>query len=206
MKKSVHTSFAVLGLAAATTAFAQSDATASASSSASASAGLLGKRYVEAQAFLIDYQNFEDNGFGVGAAVNVPVTANVDVGAWFQHNWTEGDQGDNFQDLALYVTGYCEHGDLRPFATASIAYEWWSVSDDFWYQLDVGAEYTISDQLSVSARVGWFDYFSSDWDNGAFLVSTRANYWVTPTIATSLTVGYVEGGTWNYGVAAVFTF
>jgi hypothetical protein len=39
-----------------------------------------------------------------------------------------------------------------------------------------------------------------------FSGSTRANYWVTADIATSVNVTYTEGGTWTYGLAAVFQF
>lgn len=173
---------------------------------AAPTSGLLGKRYVEASAFLIDYHNYEDSGYGVGTAVNIPLTAHFDAGASFQHNWEEGDQGENFQDLAVYLAAYTAVGDFRPFARATLAYEWWHVSNDPFYQLDAGSEYLITDRLSVSAQVSWTEFLASDWNGGAFSGATRTNFWVTDTIATSATVTYTDGGTWGYGLAAVFQF
>ncbi|GEM_PF-2705429 len=173
---------------------------------AAPSSGLLGKRYVEASLFLVDYQVIRDDGYGVGAAVNVPVAPNFDVGASFQHNWLEGDAGSNFQDLAVHATAYAECGDFRPFAKVTLAHEWWHTSSDFWYQFDVGSEYLVTERFSVSARVNWSEYLASDWDGGVFGVAARANYWLTPDVATSATVSYTEGGTWTYGVAVVFQF
>jgi hypothetical protein len=191
-----------LGVAALTTpAFAQSS---------EAGSGLLGKRYAEAAGFAIDYNHYEDNGYGLGAAVNVPVAAHLDVGAFFNHTGIEGHSSDpsndDFQDLAGYVTAYTAVGDFRPFARATLAYEWWSVSDDAWYQLDAGSEYLVTDRLSVSAEVSWDEFLAEDWNGGYFSTGVRANFWVTETIATSASVTYTEGGNWGYGVAAVFQF
>lgn len=168
--------------------------------------GLLGKRYAEASAFLIDYHNFEDAGYGVGTAVNVPLAANIDAGAFFQHNWTESSASDHFEDLGAYVAAYTACGDFRPFAKATLAYEWWPISDDPWYQLDVGSEYLLTERLSVSAQASWIEFLAADWNGGNFAASGRANYWLTQRIATSVNVIYTEGGSWGYGVAAVFQF
>lgn len=168
--------------------------------------GLLGKRYVEASAFILDYQNYEDDGYGLGVVVNLPVTAHLDVGAGFEPNWEEGDRDENFQDLFLYATLHTEFGDLRPFARAELGYEWWSVSDDPFYQVDVGAEYPLTDRVSVSASVGWSEFLSEDWNGGSFVASLRGNYWVTEAFAVSLTGSAMEGGTWGYGAAFVVTF
>ncbi|MDF3056228.1 MAG: hypothetical protein K0R17_443 [Rariglobus sp.] len=198
--KHLHASFLLaLGLAFAASAGAQTPA-------ATPSSGLLGKRYVEASTFLIDYHNAPDAGYGVGTAVNVPLNAHFDVGASFLHTWEEGDATENFQDLAVSLTAYAAHGNFRPFAKASLGYEWWYVSDDPFYQIDVGTEYLVTDRFSVSAQLSWSEFLATDWNGGMFSGSTRANYWVTADIATSVNVTYTEGGTWTYGLAAVFQF
>ena len=171
-----------------------------------AGSGLLGKRYAEASAFLIEYNHFEDDGYGVGTAVNLPVAAHFDVGATFQHNWLEGDGSEDFQDLTAYLTAYTECGDFRPYARASLAYEWWGVSDDPWYQLDAGSEYLVTDRLSVSAQISWTEFLATDWNGGDFSATARANYWFTDSVAGSVNVGYVEGGSWSTGAAVVFGF
>lgn len=176
------------------------------SSAAGADSGLLGKRYVEAAAFVLDYQNFEDNGYGVGTTVNLPVAASLDVGATFEHNWTEGDASDDFQDLSAFATWHGAAGPLRPFARAELGYEWWAVSDDAFYAVDLGAEYPVTDRLSVSGSAGWSEFLAEDWNGGGFSASARANYWFTDALAASLTGSAFEGGTWSYGAAAVFRF
>jgi hypothetical protein len=70
----------------------------------------------------------------------------------------------------------------------------------------VGGEYLVTQRFSVSVQLSWSEFLASDWNGGGFSGSTRANYWVTEAIATSLTVGYLEGGSWSYGLAAVFRF
>ena len=198
--KNLQTSLLLaLGVALALPAIAEPTTPAPAS-------GLLGKRYAEASAVLIDYQNAEDNGYGVGTAVNVPLTTHLDAGASFQHTWIEGDEAENFQDLSAYLTAYTACGDFRPFAKASLGYEWWHVSNDPFYQLDAGSEYLVTNRFSVSAQISWSEFLASDWNGGSFATSARANYWVTSAIATSATVTYSEGGTWAYGLAAVFKF
>jgi hypothetical protein len=198
--KSLQTSLLlVLGVVLAAPVIAQTDASAP-------SSGLLGKRYVEAFTTLSDYKNFEDNDFTLGTSVNIPLTTGLDAGAYFQHTWTEGDQSENFQDLAANLTAYASCGALRPFVRATLGYDWWYVSNDPFYQIDVGGEYLVTQRFSVSVQLSWSEFLASDWNGGGFSGSTRANYWVTEAIATSLTMGYLEGGSWSYGLAAVFRF
>lgn len=196
-----------LGVALVTPAFAQeAEPVASAPSTASAS-GLLGKRYVAASFILTETQDIDAPGYGLATAINLPLSARFDVGALFAHNWTEGDTSDHFQDLAAYVTAHGVCGDFRPFAKASLGYQWWrEVSDDPWYQVDVGSEYLLTERLSLSAQLSWSEYLAADWNGGEWGVGTRANYWVTTNIATSATVAYTEGGTWTYGLGVVVRF
>ena len=203
MQKPVRTPAPAIVLA---TLAASAFATAPAAGQAAGDSGLLGKRYVEASAFLLDYQNFEDDGYGLGVAVNVPVCSHLDVGASFEPNWLEGDRHDNFQDLSAYATVHTDLGGLRPFARAELGYEWWYVSDDPFYQVDLGAEYSLTERVSVSGSVGWSEFLAEDWNGGSFSASVRANYWLTDAVATSLTCNALEGGTWGYGAAVAVTF
>jgi hypothetical protein len=168
--------------------------------------GLLGKRYFETSASQIDYQNFEDNGYAVAAAVNVPVAAHLDAGVGFAHNWLEGDRDDDSQDLSVHATVHTEFGALRPFASAELGHEWWSVSDDFYYTISAGAEYPITDRFSLSGSVTWGEFLADDWDGGAFSASLRANYWFTDSLAASIATAAYEGGSWGYGLALVAVF
>ena len=185
---------------------AGASAQASAPATSSSGSGLLGTRYVEAGTFAVDYQNYEDNSFGVGTTVNVPVASSIDVGATFEHTQEEGDSSENFQDLSAYATWHTTFGELRPFARAELGYEWWHVSDDAFYEVSVGAEYSVTERLSVSGSVGWSEYLSEDWNGGEFFATARANWWFTDTLAGSLNGTAYEGGTWSYGAALVVRF
>lgn len=194
-----------LAVALITPAFAQEpEPVASASPIAS---GLLGKRYVEASFILTGTHNLDSLGYGLATAVNLPLNSRFDVGALFAHNWAEGDSSTNFQDAAAYITAHGVCGDFRPFAKASLGYQWWQeVSDDPWYQVDVGSEYLLTERLSFSAQLSWSEFLANDWNGGEWGVGTRANYWVTTNVATSATVAYTEGGTWTYGLGVVVRF
>lgn len=174
--------------------------------SASADSGVIGKRYVEVGAFVLDYNNDPDNGYAVGTTVNVPVSAALDVGATFEHNWLEGDRSENFQDLSAYVTYHRSYGWARSFLRAELGYEWWHVSDDPYYALDVGMEFPLTERLAVSAALNWSEFLASDWNGGAFAGKARAYYWLSDTVAASLRVTAFEGGTWSYGAAVLWRF
>ncbi len=186
-------------LVLATPAFAESNATAPDS-------GLLGKRYAEASALLLDYNNDPDNGFAVGTAINVPVAAHLDLGASFEHDWLEGDRDENFQDLGVSLTAYTQHGSCRPFVRAELGYEWWHVSNDPFYQIDVGSECLLTERLSVSAELSWSEFLAEDWNGGYFSGAVRGNYWIAPQLALYSKATAIEGGSWAYTVGAIFAF
>lgn len=176
-------------------------------SGAPVTASLLGTRYAEASAYLTDYNHAEDHGFAVGTAVNVPLTAHLDLGAAYAHSWFESDTAaDRYDALSVSLTAYTRCGRFSPFARASLGYEWWTISNDPFYQLEAGSEYLVTDRLSVSAQVGWSEFLAEDWNGGSFGASARANYWLTPTLAAAPTLGYSEGGNLTYGVSVVYRF
>jgi hypothetical protein len=173
---------------------------------AAADSGVIGKRYVEVGAFILNYNHTSDDGYAVGTTVNAPVSACLDVGATFEHNWLEGDRSENFQDLSAYVTYHRSYGWARSFLRAELGYEWWHVSDDPYYSLDVGMEFPLTERLAVSAALNWSEFLASDWNGGAFAGKARAYYWLTDTVAASLRVTAFEGGTWSYGAAVLWKF
>lgn len=171
-----------------------------------ANSSLLGKRYVEAAFIVTDTQNMPDTGYGLGTAINAPLTSNLDIGASFTHNWAGSDEANEFQDLAAYITVYQVYGDFRPFATATLGYQWWQTSNDPWYQLEAGSEYLVTERLSLSAQLSWSEFLTGDWHGGQWGVGTRANYWLTKNLATSVTIAYTESGTWTYSIGVLFQF
>ena len=196
--KSLQTSLLfAFGVALAAPVLAQSDGY---------SSGLLGKRYVEASGILFNYAHSSDDSYTVGTDINIPLAAHLDLGASLTQSWLEGDQGENFQDLAVALTAYTAWGDFKPFAKASLGYEWWHVSNDPFYQIDVGGEYRLTNRFSVSVQGTWIEYLADDWNGGSFSASARANYWFTERLAASVSLVSGEGGTWGYGLGALLRF
>ena len=185
--KSLQTSLLfAFGVALASPVLAQSDGS---------SSGLLGTRYVEASGILFNYTHMSEDSYTVGTDVNLPLCAHLDLGASLTHSW-----------LAVALTAYTAWGDFKPFAKASLGYEWWYVSNDPFYQIDAGGEYRLTDRLSVSAQVTWLEYLAEDWNGGSFSASVRTNYWFTERLAGAVSLFSAEGGAWGYGLGVLLRF
>lgn len=169
------------------------------------SPSLLGKRYVEAFVGYTDYNRFTSD-IGMGATINLPLTASLDVGSTFLRNQQKGDSSTHYETLDLHLAAHRDCGPVRGFARATFGYEWWSVENLWWYRLDLGAEHALTDRLLISAHVSWQDFFSSDMLAGRFSVTPKATYWLTPAIAVSGSLSYIETGDLFSKFAIAFVF
>ncbi len=193
MKSFLLAGLAVCSLAAP--AFSQTDD----------SPSLLGKRYAEAFVGYTDYNRFTSD-IGFGATVNVPVSASLDIGSTFLRNQQTSDASTNYETLDLHLAVHHDCGPVRGFARATLGYEWWSVENLWWYRLDLGAEHALTERLLLSAHVSWQDFFSSDMLAGRWSITPKATYWLTPAIAASGSVSYIETGDLFYKLGVAFTF
>jgi hypothetical protein len=192
---------ASLGLALATVSFAQ-QATATAST-----ASLLGVQYVEAGFGYLDVKHSDRGEYGVGANVNVPVTANLDLTAGYSHAWLENN--DSFYDNVVFVdaTAYLTEDAFRPFASAGLGYVWVGSGDDDFaiWNVGTGVEYSINAKTAVTALVNYSDAFEDRFE-GSFSGTAGVSHWFTPSIAGTFSVTWIEEGDVGYGVSAIFKF
>ncbi|HLP02485.1 MAG TPA: hypothetical protein VK163_10720 [Opitutaceae bacterium] len=172
-----------------------------------ATAGLLGSRYIAAGFGWTDINHSGVDAMSTGLTLNVPVTANVDVSLGYAYSWAEGaiDLG---HAAGATVTGYVVRGNLKPFASASLGYDWSPNSIDKDHGIwgaDAGVEYALSDSFAVNASTGYTDDFGqhrdSQWD-----ATVGASYNFTSKLVGTASVSYIEGGSFGYAAGIAFRF
>jgi hypothetical protein len=192
---------ASFGLASVTASFGQ-QATAS-----ETTASLLGVRYVEAGLGVLDVRHDDRGAYSVGANVNVPVTANLDLAAGYSHNWAENN--DSFYDNVVFVeaTAYLTEGAFRPFAVAGLGYIWEGSGDDNYgaWRAGLGVEYSINATTAVTLEGSYSDTFE-DRDAHAFSGTLSLSHWFTSSVAGTIGATWFEYGDVGYGVSAIFKF
>jgi hypothetical protein len=192
---------ATLGLALANVSFAHQAA------ATENTASLLGVQYVEAGFGYLDINHFDRGAYTVGADVNVPVTANLDLTAGYNHGWLENN--DSFYDNVVFVeaTAYFTEGAFRPFATAGLGYIWEGSGDDNYasWRAGLGVEYSINETTAVTVEGGYSDTFE-DRDAHFFAGTLSVSHWFTSTVAGTIGASWFEYGDVGYGVSVLFKF
>jgi hypothetical protein len=177
------------------------------STETTATAGLLGSRYVAAGFGWTDINHSRIDAMSTGLTLNVPVTANVDVSLGYAYSWAEGaiDLG---HAAGATVTGYLVRGQYKPFASASLGYDWSPNSIDKDHGIwgaDAGVEYALSDKFAVTASTGYTDDFGqhrdSQWD-----ATVGASYNFTAKFVGTASVSYIEGGSFGYNAGIAYRF
>lgn len=189
---------ASLGLAFVSASFAQQ-----------ASASLLGVRYVEAGFGYLDVNNSNIDAFTVGANVNVPVTANLDLTVGYSHDWIEDNQSLYDNVLTVSATGYITEGEWRTFVTGGLGHVWESSAiggDEYAiWNVGIGAEYSFNNQTALTAVVSYADDFDSG-DNHSIAGTVRLSHWFTSSIAGTAGLAWLEEGHIGYAVSAILKF
>lgn len=192
---------ASLGFAFVSASFAQQ--------STSNSASLLGVQYVEVGFGYLDINNSATDAFALGADVNVPLTANLDLNVGYGYGWAENNGSLYANSVSADLVAYLTEGALRPFVTGGLGYVWESNSlggDEYaTWDVGVGAEYSFNDTTSVAALVSYDDDFESG-DNHSISGTVQANHWFTSTLAGTIGVSWLEYGDIGYAVSAIFKF
>ena len=178
--------------------------------SAEAASSLLGKRYVGASFGYQDVNHSDRGLFGGAIGLNLPVASSLDVGVGASHSWLEGNNSFHAEEVFASATYYIEQGPLRPFISGTFGHAELSApgsrDDDFaFYGIDAGAEYQLSDTLSVTGSVGYGDNFESgDWSTWS--ASVQLNYWLRSDLTVGGGVALIEQGDLMYRVGAAWVF
>lgn len=192
---------ASLGLALVSASFAQQ--------ATSNSASILGVQYVEVGFGYLDINHSATDAFALGADVNVPLTANLDLNVGYSYEWIENNNSLYGNVVSAGLTAYLTEGALRPFVTGGLGYVWDSSAaggDEYAvWDVGVGAEYSFNSTTSVAVAASYADDFESG-DNHSIAGLVQANHWFTSSIAGTVGVSWLEHGHIGYGVSAIFKF
>jgi len=188
----------IAALAAGTSAFAQQAAPAT-------SAGLLGQRYASAEFGVININHFALDQFGAGVGVNLPLTANLDLGLGYAHTWVESFSDIDSDILSADLTSYFSQGAIKPFGTIALGYDWNDFDDGAIWAVRAGFEYDVNPSFSTAISVGYSDDFESG-DASQWDVDVRAHYWVTRSVAAIATVSLIEHGNVGYSLGVAVRF
>ena len=207
MTKKIIAVIALLA-AGASGAFAQNSGTQVPNPADTEGSGLLGKRYAALGFVYQDINHSDIDIFGAGAAVNVPVTPNIDVSAVLTHSWVEAHSDINAEALEVSSTYYFKQGQFKPFGTVSLGYSWrdlGATSDDTGtWGVSGGVEYSLNATDSFDVSIGYDDDFNSGagvWDG-----TIAANHWFTKAIAVRFSASLIEEGHRQFALAGIWRF
>jgi hypothetical protein len=179
---------------------------------AAASAGLLGSRYSEVAYNYTDLPGSKHaDGFGLN--FNQPLRANLDFTAGY--NWSKADFGAfdvKVQDLQAGVRGFTTLSWGRPYAEASVGWEWAKAAgihdDSFAYRVGVGAEFQVAPALVVTPFVNFVratGFNASEVELGAKVTYRLNREWSLTARAQYEAVRHDRDSA-EYSVGAIFHF
>ena len=175
-------------------------------------AGLLGSRYSEVDYNFTDLPG-SDHADGFGLNFNQPLRANLDFTAGY--NWAKADFGPfdaKVQDLQAGVRAFSIMSWGRPYAEASVGWEWAKVAgihdDSFAYRVGVGAEFQVARAFVVTPFVNFVRataFNASEVEMGAKVTYRLNREWSLTARAQYEAVRHDRDSA-EYSVGAVFHF
>lgn len=169
------------------------------------SAGLLGHRYAEYSVGYLDVNHSDNDAFGAGLAVNLPVAPSFDMLIDYTYSWGEGRPNIDSHDLSATGIYYLSSGPLKPFGGLTLGYNWNDFDDDPYWGVRAGVEYELNSRVVLTATVGYDDNFNRG-DNGLFDGTVRANYWFTRNVSGYAAVSIIEGGHAGFAAGVTLRF
>ncbi|WP_221032299.1 hypothetical protein [Actomonas aquatica] len=183
-----------------TTAFAQG-------STPATNASLRGVRAAELGFGFVNPNHSSLNVYATNLGVNVPVSANVDLGAALTYGWVEANSDVDTTDLSVSATVYQDFAQVRAFAAVSLGYAWLpgALDDDWIWGARVGAEFDLGSRFTTVLSAGYDDSFDNGSD-GAFDGTVRLNYRATDKLLPYVEVSNIEGGDWGAALGVAYAF
>lgn len=209
---------ALAALTVTGSAFAQTTTTNRASDLGS---GVLGHRYADVGFQYTDVNHTPWDVWGLTGVINNPVAPNIDVSLDYTYSWLKGWSANH--DNAVDVNGiyYLDYGAFKPFAAASLGYEWTRYSAYYdgneslvpsssdnraTWGGRVGVEYQVTPQVSVQAQVQYSSDFKRGNNSDSWDTDVTGRYWLNKQIAVYATVAWLEYGDWGYGAGVSYKF
>lgn len=157
--------------------------------------GLLGQRFTELSLGAENIDHVSNHGYSVGARANNPLIPGVlDAGALYSYSWIRGAFKGHANTIGAYATAYAPLGQVRPFATAALGYQWTSArfgagEDEAIWGGAIGVEIPAG-AVTLTPRLSYADDFDSD--SRGWTTSVEANYWYSRTSAVYASVGRTD--------------
>jgi hypothetical protein len=180
--------------------------------------GVIGKRYVSANAFLDDIRDYSDNGYGGTVGVNYPVYQGIDLGGGLGYETVKGDGFDIKQNsIQGGATFYNRESGYTPFFSAGLGYAWDKIDvsvpapgfndrdENAFYALSAGVEFPFAPATVGLVELAYVDGFDSDIDS-SWQLSLGVNHWFTKRFALHGNVNIVEDDAVVLSVGVRFAF
>jgi hypothetical protein len=178
------------------------------SASSSEPVGLLGQKYSEIAFGVNDIKHVSPNIYDLGVSGNVPVSANIDVGAGYSYSWARGAIAGHANTLSGGATAYMPLGKVKPFVGLGLGYQWTHFGRrDHQVIWAAGAGVEIpAGFVTLTPSVIYTDDFDRPAKSSHQVTyQVEANHWLTPTTAVFASVGFTDVDrtnldAWGYGV------
>lgn len=156
--------------------------------------GVLGQSYSEAHFGASDIQRYGKDQYGLGVALNQPITPYLDATAGYDYAWIRG--AGHVNGVSAGATAYKLFNGVKPFVSAGIGYDWqrWGNGKDdlFVWNAAVGVEIPAS-VVTITPRVVFSDDFRRPARSSQQTsYEVEANYWVSKKLAVFANVGYTD--------------
>jgi len=183
--------------------------------------GVLGHRYADVGFAYTDVNHSPWDVWGLTGVINNPVTPNFDVSLDYTYSWVKGWSANHDNSVDVNGIYYLNYGAFKPFAAASLGYEWtrysgYYVGEDTFVPASsdnratfsgrVGVEYQVTPQVSVQAQVQYSSDFKRNNNGESWDGDVTGRYWFTKQVAVYATVAWLEYGDWGYGAGVSYKF
>lgn len=160
---------------------------------------VLGERTIGGDGGVVDVAVFNERGYAVGAGVNVPLTAYLDLGAHYGHGWID-EAGIGLKDATASAVAVV-HGAgtrVKPFAGVLLGYQRMEMKVGPFRETDssgiwgggVGLELLFG-RVSITPSVAYTDSFDGTTDRTTHF-TLHGNLWFTSRVAGYADVTYAD--------------
>jgi opacity protein-like surface antigen len=176
---------------------------------AMATSGLLGQRYALLDLAYVDQREGSGKNFGTTVGANFAMVENLDLSVNYafvrQHDWPDsGSMHSVGFDMTLYVPVW----RVKAFGVGGLGYQWsnaQSGQDMNTWDIGGGLEAPINARLAVRARAVLLGSIKSG-THQTWTYSGGANYWLTPSLAATAEIAFIENRAIGYSLGARWKF
>lgn len=196
--KQTQTIALVLGLAAASTGFAQTTTTQG--TTMTAPAGVLGQKFVDVNVGFLEVEDFGEDAYGAGVGVNFPIAPSLDLTGGYEYGRAKfsGAKATS-HTLEAGATYYIPMNGVKPFVAGELAHSWARTrfggfqnnDQTFFWDAKAGVEIPVGVALTLTPSISYGDDFEGG-DSHDISYHFEANYWISPQAAVYGEVSFTQ--------------